>query len=220
MSLDSADILFAACYFLSICSFLFKSMFLLRLGVLIATIGFVIFSVILGNAAMIFWNGVFVIVNAYQLGRLILEMRRLDLGPELEAIRNAAFTDMSQRDFLSFWNLGNGFETDQGLLTQENSPQGTMYFLVDGELDVVKDGGVVAKIAANNFVGEMSFMTGDPASADTRPSGKVRVHEWSQEKVRGLREKNPELFQALLTILGRDLSRKLGQTETLSGQTA
>jgi hypothetical protein len=220
MSIGFVDVLFTVCYLLNIGSFLFKSMFWLRLGVLIATIGFVIFSVMVGTNAMIFWNGVFVVVNAYQLVRLILEMRGLEMGPELEAIRDAVFSDMSRRDFLAFWELGNSFETDQGLLTQEYFPQGTMYYLMEGELDVIKEGKVVAKISPNHFVGEMSFMTGDPASAETRPSGKVRVHEWSQEKIRSLKRKEAHLYNALIAVLGRDLSSKLGRADGRSGQKA
>lgn len=220
MSFGFADVLFTACYLLNVISFLFRSMFWLRLGVLIATIGFVVFSVMVGTTAMIFWNSVFVAVNSYQLVRLILEMRGLEMGPELEAIRDAVFSNMSRRDFLALWELGNGFETEKGLLTHENFPQGTMYYLVEGELDVVKDGQVVARISPNHFVGEMSFMTGDPASADTRPAGKVRVHEWSQEKVRRLQRRNPQLYNALLAVLGRDLSSKLGRADAWSGQNA
>jgi hypothetical protein len=218
MTLGFADVFFTACYVLNIVSFMFRSMLWLRLGVLIATVGFVVFSFFYGNNAMVFWNSVFVAVNAYQLVRLVLEMRRLDLGPELEAIRSAVFSAMSRRDFLHFWELGNGFETDSGFLTRESSPQGTMYFLIEGELDVVKDGKVIAKVQHNHFVGEMSFMTGDPASADTRPSGKVRVHEWSQAKVHSLQHKKPHIFNALLTILGRDLSSKLGRAGSWHGQ--
>lgn len=215
-----ADVLFTVCYSLNIVSFLFRSMFWLRLGVLISTIGFVVFSVMVGTSAMIFFNSAFAIVNAYQLARLIHEMRGLDMGPELEAIWEAVFSNMTRREFLTFWQQGNGFETEGGLLTHENTPQGTMYFLIDGELDVVKQGKVVAKVSPNHFIGEMSFMTGKPASADTRPAGKVRVHEWSQEKVRDLQRKNPTLYHGLLAILGRDLSIKLGRAASSNGQGA
>lgn len=75
MSFGFADILCAGSQCLNIGSFLFRSMFWLRLGVLTSTIGFVTFSCILGNGSMIVWNSVFIGVNAYQLVRLIIVSR-------------------------------------------------------------------------------------------------------------------------------------------------
>lgn len=103
---------------------------------------------------------------------------------------------------------------DQGLATQEDRPLGTMYFLLEGTLEVIKDGLIVASILPDHLVREMSIMTGDPASADTRPAGKVRVHESSQQEIRELKDDSPELYNSLLAVLGRDLSSKLDLTDT------
>jgi CRP-like cAMP-binding protein len=73
-------------------------------------------------------------------------------------------------------------------------------------------------------VGELSWVTGAPASADVVATGGVRCLCWERDALKEFLEHHPVIRQALQVILGEDLARKLGRsydpTEELSTQPA
>jgi CRP/FNR family cyclic AMP-dependent transcriptional regulator len=62
---------------------------------------------------------------------------------------------------------------------REGETTGRLYVLVDGELEVIKDGTVVANVAEpGSIVGEMSVLLGQPHTASVRAVSTARVYEF------------------------------------------
>lgn len=76
-------------------------------------------------------------------------------------------------------------------------------------MDVFVEDRVIARLTPGQFIGEMSFLTGDKATADVRASEPSRVLVWSQEHLNELFNKKATLAFKIRGILGRDVVGKL-----------
>jgi CRP/FNR family cyclic AMP-dependent transcriptional regulator len=64
-------------------------------------------------------------------------------------------------------------------IIREGETTGRLYVLVDGQLEVVKDGTVVANVAEpGSLVGEMSVLLGQPHTATVRAVSATRLYEF------------------------------------------
>lgn len=62
---------------------------------------------------------------------------------------------------------------------REGDTTGRLYVLVDGQLDVVKDGTVVASVAEPGaIIGEMSVLLGRPHTATVQAASAIRLYEF------------------------------------------
>ena len=68
---------------------------------------------------------------------------------------------------------------------------------------------MVATLCRGRFIAEMSFLTGDPASADVIAHGRVTYISWNSEKLKHLRTLNPSLMFNIQSVLEKDLSAKI-----------
>ena len=55
----------------------------------------------------------------------------------------------------------------------------------------------------------MSFLTGEEATANVIAQGNVKYIAWEQEKLKSLKQLNPDLLIKIQNILGKDLTMKL-----------
>ena len=55
----------------------------------------------------------------------------------------------------------------------------------------------------------MSFLSGEPASANVAASGDVQYVSWTQEKLKSLEQLNPQLLIKIQNVLGKDLVGKV-----------
>lgn len=162
-----------------------------------------------GIAAVAFWNFIFVGINIVRAISLLAERRPIRLPRDQELIYQQLFASMSRREFLYLWEMGDPREYDGRQLIRDGEKQKELVLLLDGEVVVRKDGKDLARLGRGKFVAEMSFVTGEPASADVIATGKVRCLAWPQEKIQSLEQLNPVLLIKLQKILARDLSGKV-----------
>ena len=77
----------------------------------------------------------------------------------------------------------------------------------------------IASIASGDFIGEMSFMSKQTASADVYSKNDVVVAYWTHADLNKLEEKNIKIYNKFLTIIGRDLVKKLKRKNNSIAQT-
>jgi CRP-like cAMP-binding protein len=71
--------------------------------------------------------------------------------------------------------------TDDGHVVFHQGDEGDRFFiLMEGMVEVIKDGAVVACLEPGSFFGEASLLTGEPRSADVRSVGKAVL--WSVDR--------------------------------------
>ena len=169
------------------------------------------FSIVSSRDYITFWNGVFFTINTVQVIRLLLERRPIVLPPELEEIYNRVFSVMEKREFLYFWNTGKIFKVENDFLCEEGKVPQELMLIFKGEVSVMKNKKEVVKLQKGAFVAEMSFMTGEGATADVKAIGDVEFIAWDSEKLANLKLANPDLMIKIQVILGKDLTEKLKQ---------
>jgi CRP-like cAMP-binding protein len=81
--------------------------------------------------------------------------------------------------------------------------------IADGLAKVEVGDRTISILQTGSFVGEMSLLTNEAASATVTAMSPCRVFVVSKEKLRALFEKSQELQSALTGIIGRDLAYKL-----------
>jgi len=162
-----------------------------------------------GNEMMMTWNAVFVLINSIQVIRILLERRPVTLTDEQESIYQAVFSSLTRREFLVFWEIGSMKSMESGTIVLEGETPQELMLLVEGEADVQSKGASLARLGRGQFIAEMSFISGLPASADVTVRSPSRYLAWSQEKLRSMKQVNPHLFIVLQGLLGKDLVGKI-----------
>jgi hypothetical protein len=160
--------------------------------------------------APIAWNLVFMTVNLVQIGILLRERRpQLLVGPEQE-LYTQVFSELTPGEFRRLMKLGEWREIAPGsTIVHRDSMVLDMQVLRAGALEVRAAGNVIALLKPGQFVGEMSFLSGEKATADVIATEPSRVLAWSQESLNDLLEKRPTLAFKIRGILGRDVVAKL-----------
>lgn len=204
-------------YLLMLLALIARDILWLRLILLCAQILLGFYGLHSGNVAMASWNFIFVGINLIRTIGLLAERRPIRLPRDMELIYRQLFASMSRREFLLLWEMGDPRRYDGSQLIHEGEKQTELVLLLDGEVVVRKGGQNLARLGRGKFIAEMSFVTGEPASADVIADGAVRCLAWPQEKLHHLERLNPVLLIKLQKILARDLTGKVKAASRAAG---
>lgn len=197
-------------YGLNLLALVVKDVLWLRAVLLPAQLSFLAWGLAQALPATIAWNGIFIVINAVQIARIARERRPIQLPLDILDLYQNVFVSMKPREFLLFWETGNVQEAREEAFVRQGQELDALLFIVTGKARVVsRDGNVLAILGRGSFAGELSFLSGDPASADVVAEGKVTYNSWDHQKLRRLEKINAELFTKLQGILGRDMTDKI-----------
>jgi len=196
-------------YILTTLAYLVRDILWLRSIALVSEVAMIAYGFLSGNLTISSWNMVFLTINTIQVIRLLLERRPYALPAELEEIYSKVFAIMTPREFMYFWQSGTEKNAYNSYVCRDGAVQKELMMIISGEVSILKNGAQVARLGAGSFVAEMSFLTGDPASADVYADQEVLYNAWSQEQLRDMNQSNPNMLIKIQVILGKDLSHKL-----------
>jgi hypothetical protein len=194
-------------------SYLVKDILWLRLLTVVAG------SVLLGYYALlpvplwaaIGWNVVFLVINLRQIQVLLLERRPVRLTPDELRLHQLAFRGLTQREFAKLLRIAHWEDVaaDQRLVTK-GQPLDRIMVIADGRACVEIAGAPGVELRPGCFVGEMSFLTGQPPNADVVAMQPTRLVTWLQSELRKFLGRDAELRAIVQTAIGEDLVAKLG----------
>ena len=207
--MDFDNVLLNVAYVAYVGAGLVPSGFRLRVALVVPSVLFIAWGIADGSMTVIAWNVAFAAVNIVQAIR-IARRNSVVLEPEEEATRLALFEGLSRRDFLQLWSAGRGHDGPVGTqLCGEGVDQRDLLLLLEGEVHVTNSRGLDRHRTPLSFIGEMSFFSGEAASADVVASTPIRYRSWDQDDLRNLQTLNDEASRALTRALGRDVAAKL-----------
>jgi len=209
-------VLINAGYLLMLSALLVRDILWLRAILIAAQSILMTYALQIGNQNVAFWNGLFVLINTIQVIRLIRERRPIKLSDALEKIYQLVFSSLQRREFLYIWHMGNVNTVQDSVIIQKGKHQKNIALILDGIVEVKNKNHLIALLSHGSFVAEMSFLTGNPATADVNAQGSVKLISWPQIKLRGLQQINPDLFIKLQSILGKDLTQKINPSKITS----
>jgi hypothetical protein len=153
-------------------------------------------------------SSILIAANLVVRSRIVLERTTFSLSDEEKELF-AAFETLSPGQFRKVLKLARWSVADQPVeLTKDGMPQDDLFFIFSGSVAVTKSDQAF-KIHQGKFVGEIAYILQQPPSATAIADMGVRYVSWNADDLRKLGEKNPELGNALVALLTRDLAAKL-----------
>lgn len=158
----------------------------------------------------ILWNSLFITVNLVQIVLLILEKRPVFLGEKELQLYRSIFSTLKPREFTKLLALAEWRKAKPGdVLLEQDRPVDALMLISAGSGTVEVDGRRVAAVTSGQFVGEMGFLSEQPASAKVVASAPTEYLAWPAAKLRSLLLTTPMLHVKVQGVLGCDLVGKL-----------
>lgn len=131
-------------------------------------------------------------------------MAKQDGSSALKAI--PLFSDLSRRDLnvLSKQLKEEFFKPGQDLIT-EGAPGGRMFFVVDGQVKILRSGGRTRTAGPGAILGELSILDRGPRTATVRADGPVHALSMSSVNFLSVLDEYPSIAKAVMTSLAKRL---------------
>jgi hypothetical protein len=156
------------------------------------------------------WEVIFVAVNIGQLLILWYYERHHAFEEHQKHFVSSMPPDIERHSIKRLLELSTTREIEAGtLLTTEGQPVPELIFVSKGVAVVEKQGAAVAACGPGDYVGEMSFLTGRPASATARAFKPMTVVVFDQEKLKAAIDSDPGIRRAMEASLNLNLVGKL-----------
>ena len=185
-----------------------RSVVWLRAALMVASVAFIIYGAVVGIWSMVFWNIIIGLLHTMQQFKHLRARSEVTISSEDDRFRQMLFPGLNDFDFHLLWSLGVE-ETMAHQLTHQGVVADSVWLILEGEVEVRSKGGLVSRLAVGSLVGEMSYLSNGPATADTFPVGEILVRHWSAASLRVLAEVNPAASQAIFEAISNDLGSKL-----------
>ncbi len=124
--------------------------------------------------------------------------------------RSGGFARFTPAELVELLDQGQWLSAPAGatLVAEGERPKG-IYYIKEGKADVYINNKWVANLRENQFVGEISFLTGEDASATVRAKTPLRYLHWKTAELKHLIRERPNLAEALYASFSIDLICKL-----------
>jgi hypothetical protein len=205
-------VLVHAGYSLMLCALVARDILWLRGTLVVAQALLAAYAWRLGVQSIAAWNAVFVCINVVWVVRILRERRAVTLPEEIRELYDRHFFALSRPEFLSWWRQGRLETLRDAKMTRLGGYPEALYFLLSGSVRVSREGEHITDLAAGHFVGEMSLITGKPATADVVAIGAVEVVKWPIDELKALQARNPAIWTRIQSAIGQDLVIKIART--------
>jgi len=130
------------------------------------------------------------------------------------------FSTLPPGDFRALMKFAQRFETEHDeIITKEGVENTHLYYVLSGKMSAEKKAQSF-ELPARIFVGEVAYMTNNPASATTRLAKGSEVLRWNINELRKNSEKNDRFRLALDALISSDLARKVATAVAPKGYKA
>lgn len=200
-----------ASYLLLILSMMMRDMMWLRIIALTSGAAqFAFDAYMIANPVGAFWDAALVAVNLFQLAVMAYHARLTVFSPEEKEFRKRVVPALTKADARRLLNLGLWIDGAPGTeLTHQGKPVERLIYLMKGEAEVRADGHAVALCRDHSFVGEMTSLTAEPATASVVLSKDSRYLSIDAERLRKLARSNVHVRQALEAAFSKNMREKL-----------
>lgn len=205
----SGEYFYSIAALFSCSAYLLGNILWLRILLVIASTVYIISGLSLGITSMIGWNSAYLAINLYHIVLLLLDRITITLPQETRKIYHYYFSIMSTREFKKIITINNFCSINNNTIIHESATTDKLFIVLKGQVNIVKSKQVIASLDAGDLIGEMSFMSNEPASASAIANGVVECAYWTHDDLEKLKLKNRGAYNKFISIIGCDLVRKL-----------
>lgn len=200
-------------YSLIFLSFLMKSVFAIRVFAITASIASIFFNYHVNKEPLwvpIQWNFVFMAINIFHIGLILWEKRSIKLKDYHKDLYEMFFNDLTPGEYLKLVSLGHIRTSEfNEILIKEKSNIEMLMILYKGKVNLSCRGEKVVSISKSQFIGEMSFLTGELTTAEVKAEDQVKYFFWPKDKLKSFLLKNPKYMASLQRAIGAQLIDKI-----------
>jgi hypothetical protein len=193
--------------------FLFRDQLMLRGLIIAGDLVYILYFLLAPNEPLwggVFWSAVFMAVNAWMIGRIVADRTHFRMSED-ERRLFALLDGLSPGEFRRLMKVGRWhLAAEPTVLTRESQPLERLYYVLDGAVTIDK-GGHSFPIAPHVFIGEVAFLTGQPASATVTVAENSRYVSWERGPLRRLQLRAPSLTMAFHAALNKDMAAKVAR---------
>lgn len=179
------------------------------------------------------WNALFILINSYRIGSIMyLQSIGSKLSEDLKRIKHDHFDAMELSDYVKLVSIATEEQYDSGaLIAYQGQKNRYIRMVIEGDLDVIRDGVNTYSLHEGNFASEAGLhagllLSGDVESSCTiiaknetsgQPAKSARLLRWDRSELMRLLNKESGLRRALTVAMSWDIVRKLkGQRQYIS----
>ena len=190
-------------------AYLMTNVLWLRLLLVAGAAVYIAAGLVLGIDSMIGWHIAYGLINLFQIVLLILDRRTTGLPEPVRVLYSDRFSAIKPREFRRLIETNREEASGACTFLREGDENSRLMLITDGELDVVKNGAVISRLVAGDFVGELSVISGKPVIADVVAKSDFRFVYWDKNDLTRLESRNLSLYNRFMMSVGRNIIDKL-----------
>ena len=105
--------------------------------------------------------------------------------------------------------MGTIRSVNDDFLIHSGEKQNNLLLVLSGTANVEVNGKPIASLDRGAFIAEISFLTGEPASADVHAIDELIFISWRSERLKNMQHENPAFWMKLQHALSEDLIKKV-----------
>jgi Cyclic nucleotide-binding domain len=161
------------------------------------------------------WTVVFILINLFHL--VLLTRERLSLRlPEADApLLRQSLSGLEDAQIAKLLRAADWRDCAPGdVLTRQDAPVDALFFMCRGRANVEVSGKFVTYLEQGTFIGEIAYLTGNPATATVTVDEPSRLLAFSKMKMARVVASDEQISGIIYQLLGRDLAMKMRRTNT------
>jgi CRP-like cAMP-binding protein len=160
--------------------------------------------------SVLFWEVIFILVNAFNIIILIMEQRAVYLDVDQKYLHAMVFSSLSPQELLKLLSIAKWREIKSDeVLIKKGSIIDELFLIFHGIVKVQVESKFLAYVKNGGFVGEMSYISGEATSADVIAMETTRYLSWSKTELDKLLANETAIKNVMQQVLSRDMVGKL-----------
>jgi hypothetical protein len=200
-------------FILVACSFMVKDILWLRLISISASTCSIVYNYnVAGNPLWvpISWNLFFISLNFYHVAKIIYGNRVIILNDKEKELYRLLFSSLNLIEFSKLIKMGEWKTSNPGEeLIKERQVMTDLYLIYNGKVEIIVGEKVVNELKDGQFIGEMSFLSNELASATVKTLYPTEYIKWNQKKLKEVLGRNPSIIYSLQSAMGTQLTQAL-----------
>ncbi|MEQ8602689.1 MAG: cyclic nucleotide-binding domain-containing protein [Marivibrio sp.] len=151
-----------------------------------------------------------IVISAIGIARIFFLSRRVRFSDEERIFLQHKMPNVPTHLARRFLDSGMWCDLEAGAeLTHEGMPVERLVYIADGEAAVVADGRTVGTVRADSLIGEITSVTGEPATASATLTRASRCFCIDALQLRVLMRKHPPIQSAIERLVATEMQKKI-----------
>ena len=167
------------------------------------------------DPVQLFWESLLFLINIAQLALIWWQNRRARFTEEEQAFATSRLRGLSRSQTRQLLDAGHWWDVMPGaVLTHQGERPLHLTYISSGSVGIFVDEQRVAGCGSGRYIGEMSVLDREPASATVRVEQSARVWQLPTEALDRLADRKPAIAAVVEAGIARDMRSKLLDSNT------